>query len=336
MRKNRTSPIWLPTKEVFAEVCKKATTLAAILRHFGLTAQAGNYPSLKKRIKEDSVDISHITLGLNHNLNKISHKRETKDGFLQALSIDNGASLYRSKVKLNIIRHDLLKHDTCSLCGIPTIWNNLPLVLQLDHINGVNNDNRLENLRFICANCHSQTSTFTGKHKRKIKCHCVVCGTVTDNKRKYCDEHKHIPSVNRTKKVSSEEIEHITTAVWSTSLRELARGYNMSDNGFKKLCIRNNILLPPKHYITRRKFGYSHEDALTKQTKTDNTPRKSLANVDLLVIKNCLIEEKTLRKAAKRLGFSHKSLGKFLIKNNLITKKDRYHFDINFAVVAQR
>jgi len=51
-------------------------------------------------------------------------------------------------------------------------------VLVLDHINGVNNDNRLENLRFLCPNCNSQTATFAGKHipKPKKEYTCRECG----------------------------------------------------------------------------------------------------------------------------------------------------------------
>ena len=48
----------------------------------------------------------------------------------------------------------------CKECGISEKWNNKPIILHLDHINGINNDNRLENLRFLCPNCHSQTDTY--------------------------------------------------------------------------------------------------------------------------------------------------------------------------------
>ena len=47
--------------------------------------------------------------------------------------------------------------------------NKKEIVLQLEHINGINNDNRLENLRFLCPSCHSQTSTFTGRNNKKYK-----------------------------------------------------------------------------------------------------------------------------------------------------------------------
>src|SRR5437763_16057938 len=51
-----------------------------------------------------------------------------------------------------------VRHE-CSQCGI-THWQGMPLVLHLDHINGINNDNRIENLRLLCPNCHSQTDTY--------------------------------------------------------------------------------------------------------------------------------------------------------------------------------
>lgn len=59
-----------------------------------------------------------------------------------------------------------LKKNECALCGQGPVWNGLPLVLQLDHINGVNNDHRIENLRILCPNCHTQTETYAGKSRR--------------------------------------------------------------------------------------------------------------------------------------------------------------------------
>lgn len=74
----------------------------------------------------------------------------------------------RHRVKDRIIMEGLLPYH-CSVCGIEPMWQSKPLTLVLDHINGVNNDNRLQNLRFLCPNCNSQTNTFSRGHRRMKK-----------------------------------------------------------------------------------------------------------------------------------------------------------------------
>ncbi|KKK65833.1 hypothetical protein LCGC14_2970170, partial [marine sediment metagenome] len=59
--------------------------------------------------------------------------------------------------------------EICVACGLMPTWAEKPLTLQLDHANGDSKDNRFENLRFLCPNCHSQTSTFGGKRNAKTK-----------------------------------------------------------------------------------------------------------------------------------------------------------------------
>lgn len=70
-------------------------------------------------------------------------------------------------MRLRILKYNLLEYR-CALCGNCGEWNGQELILQVDHINGDHHDNRLENLRFLCPNCHAQTDTFAGKNvKRK-------------------------------------------------------------------------------------------------------------------------------------------------------------------------
>lgn len=68
----------------------------------------------------------------------------------------------RSVIKRRILSDNLIPYK-CEICGNTGNYNGKPLTLQLDHINGVNNDNRLENLRWLCPNCHSQTETYANK-----------------------------------------------------------------------------------------------------------------------------------------------------------------------------
>ena len=71
----------------------------------------------------------------------------------------------RQNVKMRLLRAGLLK-DECAECGL-THWRGKRLSLHIDHINGVHNDHRLENLRMLCPNCHSQTETYGGRNARR-------------------------------------------------------------------------------------------------------------------------------------------------------------------------
>jgi hypothetical protein len=72
-----------------------------------------------------------------------------------------------SNIKKRLIEAGVLK-DECSRCGLSE-WLGRKLVIQMDHINGICTDNRLENFRMLCPNCHSQTETFGGRNKASIR-----------------------------------------------------------------------------------------------------------------------------------------------------------------------
>ena len=74
------------------------------------------------------------------------------------------SSYQRFGIKKRILKNNLLEYK-CSCCSNDGNWNGQKLVLQLDHINGVNNDHRLENLRFLCPNCHTQQDTYAAKNR---------------------------------------------------------------------------------------------------------------------------------------------------------------------------
>lgn len=76
------------------------------------------------------------------------------------------SSYPRHSIKRRIIEDDLIPY-VCACCGGEPMWQGKPLVLILDHINGINNDNRLENLRFVCSNCDSQLPTYKSKNRSR-------------------------------------------------------------------------------------------------------------------------------------------------------------------------
>jgi ribosomal protein L44E len=71
----------------------------------------------------------------------------------------------RHKLKERIIKQKLIPYK-CDVCDNNAIWQNKPMTLILDHINGINNDNRIENLRFVCSNCDSQLPTYKSRNRK--------------------------------------------------------------------------------------------------------------------------------------------------------------------------
>jgi 5-methylcytosine-specific restriction endonuclease McrA len=85
---------------------------------------------------------------------KISNKK---------LFVKDSTYLNRAALKQRIIKDNLLPYF-CFLCNNDGTWKNKKLVLILDHINGIRNDHRLENLRFVCPNCDSQLPTYKSRN----------------------------------------------------------------------------------------------------------------------------------------------------------------------------
>ena len=117
-------------------------------------------------VRRLSLDTSHWT-GQGHLKGKTHNW--TKKIPLSKILVVNSQYVSSSNLKRRLLREGVLEY-LCSKCGITT-WNEEPIILQLDHINGDNLDHRKENLRLLCPNCHSQTQTFAGRNIKKRDCH---------------------------------------------------------------------------------------------------------------------------------------------------------------------
>lgn len=109
---------------------------------------------------------------------------------------------------------------------------NKKITLQLDHINGINNDNRVENLRFLCPNCHSQTSTYTGKNTKKNKVNkCVDCGKIITRSSTRC---RSCSKKLQPNKKPNKDILEKTLLENKYNFSKVGRIFGVSDNAVRK------------------------------------------------------------------------------------------------------
>lgn len=141
-----------------------STSLAQVLVKLNLSAfGTGNRKTILTYIKNLSLDISHFT-GQGHLKGKTHNWSSTKIP-LSDILVEH-SSYQTFKLKNRLLKEALLKNE-CSVCKQEPNWNGKQLNMILDHINGVNDDHRLSNLRLVCPNCNSQLDTFAGKNKKK-------------------------------------------------------------------------------------------------------------------------------------------------------------------------
>ena len=151
----------LADKVKFAELAAQARSGKEMLELAGLRAAGGNFAQLKKYSKlheiplpeyDDSRRVRDYYTG--------SPKWTTENVFTENCA----ASRFALKRELRKV----LTAWECSECGLSEQWQGKPLTLTVDHVNGVFNDNRLENLAVLCPNCHSQTETFAGRNRKTV------------------------------------------------------------------------------------------------------------------------------------------------------------------------
>ena len=148
------------SEETLKSVVLQAKSIAEVCRLLNIRPCGGNYKTLHNKFNIWNISTSHFT-GKGWNIGLKFKPRSPIS--LDKILIENSNYLNRRCLKNRLFKENL-KKNKCEECGIES-WNNKLLIFEIHHINGNNLDHRIENIKILCPNCHSQTSTHRGKNK---------------------------------------------------------------------------------------------------------------------------------------------------------------------------
>lgn len=153
--------IYKLSDEQFVELLKNSSTISEVLFKLGYSVKGNSwgFAKVKQRMSDLNLDGSIFK----------GKSPITKYGTLHKVNASDilkpNCKHARSVLRRYVIKNNLIPYR-CAICGCVE-WQGRTLSLELDHINGINNDNRIENLRFLCPNCHSQTTTYGSRNQQR-------------------------------------------------------------------------------------------------------------------------------------------------------------------------
>lgn len=149
------------SEEQLRVAVEKSTSYRQVICALKLIPAGGNYVQVQYAIKKLNLDTSHFKgMGWNKGMKYHTASRPALEDLLI-----NGSTVQSFKLKGRLFETGLKKPE-CELCGWAEMSTDGRIPVELDHINGIHTDNRIENLRILCPNCHSLQPTHRGRNKK--------------------------------------------------------------------------------------------------------------------------------------------------------------------------
>lgn len=217
------------------ELANNCSSFRQLAEKLGYSMNGGtSSATVKKYCEYYNINTEHFT-----NLPKGQIKRNPENIFIKN-STANQSTLRRWYEKGNYTEYK------CSICGLEPFWNGKELTLTLDHINGDNRDDRLENLRWVCPNCDRQLDTFCSKNmnydirkqKKQIN-YCKKCGKEISADAELCIECYGL-SIRKVERPTANDLQIILKEN-KGNFTKVGQLFNVSDNTIRKWCKSYNL-----------------------------------------------------------------------------------------------
>lgn len=218
-----------------ANIIKESNNRYEILKKLNWDLNTTGYKKLNEFITNNNIDISHFETRKDVYNRTLIYKKNFIKISLNDILIENSTYKSTNNLKLRLYKEGL-KRPICEKCGQNENWHNEHISMILDHINGINNDNRLENLRILCPNCNATLPTHCGKNSKKNKhkyyCKCGKEIYKTSKSCMMCDK------INK-RKIERPSLEQLKLDVNELGYRGTGKKYGVSDNSIRKW-MKNN------------------------------------------------------------------------------------------------
>ena len=224
----------------FQRIVLQSSSYKECLLNLGYHSNSGASTNrLKEKIKQLNIDTSHFK-------SKTPILRTEENVFIEHSTVDQKTlrSWYKKGEYTPYI---------CDICGQEPFWQGKELTLILDHKNGINNDDRLENLHWVCPNCNAQLDTTNGKninHGKRMVNYCIDCGKIIGKKSTRCMECEN--KRRRSTEVEKVSREELKTLIRTLPFTKIGEKFGVSYNAVRKWCDKYGL---PKRMDEIKKFS---------------------------------------------------------------------------------